>query len=69
VITTFTLVDSVRRHSLWRRNFSFVSPLIGKEFPIDPKVHPDFRRIRTNMQGCGFIDHLSIGFCHSVLLQ
>ena len=43
--------------------------LVGKEFLIDSKIHPDFRGIWTPVQGLCLPDNLSIGFRHSFLLQ
>ena len=47
----------------------WASVLVRKEFLIDAKIHPDFRRIWTDVQGLRLPNNLSISFRHSILLQ
>ena len=46
-----------------------VSVLVRKEFLIDAKIRPHFRRIWTHVQGLRLRNDVAIGFRHSFLLQ
>src|SRR6476659_4095841 len=45
------------------------SVLVRKEFLIDAKIRPHFRRIWTHVEGLCLRNDVAIGFRHSFLLQ